>query len=99
MTISLKGLTAGYVLKAGQFISVVKAGKRYLHQVYEAATASGGGLANAKITPALRVPLTGNEIVEIAEPTIEGFLQSSSAEWTTDFQQTITLTVAVREAE
>lgn len=97
--LNLKGLPAGYDLKGGQFISIVKAGKRYLHQIVEPATATAGGLATAAIAPMLRVPLTGNEVIEVAEPSVEGYLEGPTNDFATDYMKTVTVTVSVKEAE
>lgn len=99
-TLSLKGLSAGYHLQAGQMVSVVKNGKRYLHQIVDEVFATGGGTATATITPMIRTPLAGGETVEIANPTIEGFLQmSGQTEWVVGYTEAVEVTVTVKEAE
>lgn len=98
--LDLKGLPNGYVLKAGQFITVVKSGKRYLHQIVEESTANGSGLAATTIVPMLRTPLVGDEVVEVSEPSIEGYLTAREGEWVANgWLKSIALTVGVKEAE
>lgn len=99
-TINLKGFTPNYKLKAGQFISVVHNAKRYLHQVVFDVTANGSGVAQTVIiAPMLRAPVIGDETVEVAEPTIEGYLTTNTNEWVSDFIKSVAVTVTVREAE
>lgn len=99
-TVVLKGLTANYVLQSGQFISIVKSGKRYLHQVVTDVTASGLGAATVSIVPMLRVSLTGDEVVEVATPSIEGFLTSRETDWIQNgWLKTVAVTVSVMEGE
>lgn len=99
-TLNLKGLPDGYALQPGQFITVVKSGKRYLHQIVEADPADEDGKTAAVIVPMLRVALVANDVVEVAEPSIEGFLQARETEWTQNgWLQSVGVTVKVSEAE
>lgn len=75
-SLALKGLTAGYVLKEGQFFSVISGGQRYLYMVTADVTASGAGTATATIFPLLRKAVSVNDVVEIAQPMIEGLISS-----------------------
>lgn len=97
--LKFKGLPANYALRGGQYFTVVKNGKRYLHQIIEPTTATPGGLATAAITPMLRVALSGNEAIEVDEPSIEGYLDGPTNEYGTDFAKTVSLKVSVKEAE
>lgn len=98
-TLRVKGLPAGYEFKNGQFVTVVKGAKRYLHQVVGDLSANGAGQASLAITPMLRTPLAGNETVEVANPTIEGFLTNRENPWVLGFVGSVEMTVSVEEAE
>ena len=99
-TLSLKGLTPNYPLRSGQFLTVVKGGKRYLHQVVTSVAANGSGAATLTIVPMLRVALATNDVVEIASPTIEGYLDTRENDWSQNgWLQSVAVTVTVREAE
>lgn len=73
--VGLSGLTAGYVVREGQWISLVVGGQRYADQVTTAATASGSGTVTLQLQNLLRVPLAGGEVVEIASPKVEGWIE------------------------
>jgi len=73
-TVQLKGLTAGYTIKEGQYLSIVVSGKRYMHMATGNVTASGSGTATINIFPLLRKALAVDNVVEIAQPMIEGFV-------------------------
>lgn len=73
-SIALKGLTAGYVIKEGQYFSIIVSGKRYLHMATANVTASGTGTATVSIFPLLRKGVAVDNVVEIAQPMIEGFV-------------------------
>lgn len=74
MALPLKGMTAGYQGREGQFFSIVHGGRRYVHMLTADFTASGGGTATAAIFPMLRVALSVDDVVEIAAPMIEGLV-------------------------
>lgn len=73
-TIKMKGITAGYAVKEGQFFSVIHGSHRYVHLFAADGTASGAGTLDVDIFPMLRSPLSTNDVVEIATPKIEGFV-------------------------
>lgn len=80
MTLPLKGMAAGYPIKAGQFLSIIRSGRRYVHIFANDAVVGGGGTISAAIWPMLRVSLSANDVVEIAQPKIEGWLDGNF-EW------------------
>lgn len=67
------GLTNGYVLKAGQFLSVIISGQRFAYQVRADVTVASGEAA-IPIRPLIRKSPADNAVVEIADPMIEGFV-------------------------
>ena len=73
-TIQLKGLTASYQIKEGQYFSIIIGGKRYMHMATENVTATSGGTATINIFPLLRKAVSIDDVVEIAQPMIEGFI-------------------------
>jgi hypothetical protein len=97
-TLNIQGLSASYSIRAGQMFSIVHAGKRYLHMVTDAVTATAGGIATVAIWPMLRMTLTTGDVCEFATPQIEGFLTGLEQGWNTDLAQAIGLTFTVSEA-
>lgn len=73
-TLPMRGFTAGYQVKEGQFFSVIHAGRRYIHMFTADRTVSSGGSVAAPIFPLLRTPLFDGDVVELARPMIEGFV-------------------------
>lgn len=78
--ISIKGLTPGYVVREGQFFSIIHSSRRYVHMSTGDATANGSGIAAVSIFPQLRTAISVNDVVEIADPMIEGRV-SPGDEW------------------
>lgn len=70
----LTGLAPGYVVAEGQFFSIIRAGRRYLHMFRTSGTAAANGSLIANIFPMLRVQLSAGDVVEIAQPMIEGLV-------------------------
>lgn len=73
-TLPLKGMSAGYVVKEGQFLSIIHASRRYLHFFTSDGTVGGGGTLTASIWPMLRTNLSVDDAVEISPPRIEGLV-------------------------
>lgn len=73
-TLPLAGLIPGYVVREGQFFSIIHAGRRYVHMFSADATVNSDGTVNAAIWPMLRTPLSVGDVVEIAVPRIEGLV-------------------------
>ncbi|MFD1103721.1 hypothetical protein [Sphingobium olei] len=80
MLLPIKGLTPGYAAKDGQFLSIVHNGRRYLHIFAADQVANGSGVLNALIWPMIRTGLSVNDVIEIAQPKIEGGLDEAF-EW------------------
>lgn len=72
--IPIKGLTPGYTIKEGQFFSVIHAGRRYVYMFTADVTADGSGNLSAAVFPLLRTALSINDVIEIAQPKIEGLV-------------------------
>lgn len=73
------GLTPGYVLREGQFFSVIVNGRRHLHEASADGVANGSGNLTIAIQPMLRVPVPHGAVCEIAQPIIEGVLAGTVA--------------------
>ena len=71
-SLSLSGLDANFVLKRGDYFYYIISGRRYLHQVVEAITASGAGVTGAfEITPHYISTLTVSTPVVLKKPTMQ----------------------------
>lgn len=79
--IALRGLTSAYQFQEGFWLSIFGGGQHYLHNVTNAVTASGGGLATVNIVPALRFPFPDGAVVNVAQPMIDGFVDGESTDW------------------
>ena len=91
----IDGLTNGYVIRKGQFLSVVTQGRRFLYRAKASVTASGG-VATVPLRTMLRFPPADNDVVEIAQPMIEGFVRDLG-EWSVGVDRLVGLQFTVRE--
>lgn len=91
----IDGLTNGYVIRKGQFLSVITQGRRFLYRAKASVTVSGGG-ATVPLRTMLRFPPADNDVVEIAQPMIEGFVRDLG-EWAVGVDRLVGLQFTVRE--
>ena len=94
--IALKGMTPGYVIRKGQFLSIVTQGRRFLYRAASAALVVENGRANVLLRTMLRFPPADNDVVEIAQPMIEGFVRDLG-EWSVGVDRLVGLQFTVRE--
>jgi hypothetical protein len=81
-SIQLSGLTIGYTIKAGQWLSVAHAGRSYLDKAVADVTANGAGHATVVIKNLIRTPLIAGDVVKLAAPVIEGVISGDyTAPW------------------
>ncbi|WP_270374991.1 hypothetical protein [Marinicauda sp. Alg238-R41] len=73
-SLDIDGVTNGMVIPQGAFISIITASKRYVYQLASQVTASGTGTATLAFNTPMRVSPADNDVVEIAAPKIEGFV-------------------------
>lgn len=93
----IDGLPNGYVIRKGQFLSVVSAGQRFLYRAKASAT-SVAGTATVPLRTMLRRPPNENDVVEIAQPMIEGFVRDLG-EWAVSVDRLVGLQFTVRERD
>ena len=92
------GGTAGYVVKVGQWASILTGGQRYLYQLAATTTLSGTGTGTLQIEPALRVQPADNDPVELGAPVIEGLLVAPPG-WSIDANRLVNgLTFTIEES-
>ena len=92
----IDGLTPQYVVGIGRFISVVTDSRRYLYEVAADVIANGSGEATVTLTTMLRTPPANNDVVEIAEPKIEGYATVTGG-WSVDIARVVGLAFSVEE--
>ncbi|MDX3884024.1 MAG: hypothetical protein QHC65_06355 [Sphingomonas sp.] len=81
MVLNLRGFTAGYVVREGQFFSIIHGGRRYLYAARADMAAGEDGKMALPILPMLRVSPSDGAVCEFAAPMIEGFLDGGQVDW------------------
>ena len=76
-SLTIDGLSVGYVVRKGQFLSVITQGRRFLYRARATVTASGGS-ATIPLQTLLRFPPADNDVVELEQPMIEGWARDVS---------------------
>ena len=74
-TLSLDGVGASYLLRNNQPLSILTGGRRYVYKVAEPLRVGSDGTGTPEIEPPLRVEPGDNDVVEIAQPFLEGLLE------------------------
>lgn len=97
-SLSLDGMTSGYQVREGQYLSIIHSVRRYLYSADALAAASGAGTLVLAISPMLRTALSDNDVVEIASPKIEGMLSGDETSWNIDTAFHVGLQFTVIEA-
>jgi len=72
-TLTLKGMTPGYVIREGQFFSIITLGRRWLYAADADATANSSGIISIPLEVMIRTNHQNNDVVEVLDPKIEGF--------------------------
>jgi hypothetical protein len=97
-TLSIKGLTAGTTLLAGDYVQVGTASSSRLHKNLQDATASGAGVMTIDIWPNLRADLASNAAVTVTNTVGLFRLASNTVEWDVGEAQMYGLSFAAVEA-
>lgn len=95
-TLNVRGLTGGYAVQEGYWLSISNGTRSYLHVVTAAATASGGTMS-ISIAPALRFPFADGAAVNLTSPVIDGFVVGEEWSWAMDINHHLGLSVAIEE--
>ena len=96
-TLALSGLTPGYPILEGYWLSLVKAGRHYLHNVGIGATANGSGVATIELNELLRTDFAAGTVVNLAAPQVEGLLIGGEWSWGFDVNRVIPIEFTLKE--
>ena len=97
-SLAVRGFLAGYPAKEGFWLTITDAsGVGYLHQVVETVRADAGGLATLAIEPPLRAPFADGDAIDLATPSIEGFVDGEEWGWTVPVNRLVSVGFTVEE--
>lgn len=97
-TIEIDGLTPGYEIREGFWLSLVKSGQHFLHSVGTGATANGSGVAEIELNELLRDSFADNTVINLAEPQVEGLLTGDEWSWSVAANRLFPISFSVKEA-
>lgn len=98
-SVQIGGLGAGRVIPEGKFLSIITGGQRFLYQATATTTANGTGQATVPIYPMLRRQPQLNDVVELSEPKMEGFVQGNQVQWEVTKSKRIGFVFQIMERE
>lgn len=96
-SIILDGLTPYYVFRRRQWISIVTGGARYAYRVNAETIVASGGTVTLPLTTMLRVSPGNNDVVEVAEPKLEGFATVADDAWSMGPDGLVRLSFTIEE--
>lgn len=98
MSVPVSGLVPGYGFVEGQWLSIVHAGRRYLHRAALPMVANEYGTGTLTLASMLRVPLSAGDVIEVAAPKIEGMI-TSAVGWEALLEPYTKLSFTISESE
>jgi len=90
MTLLMRGFRPGYAVRKGKFFSAITNGQRFLSMARTAVIAGGDGRAAVPIWPMLRRPHADGDVIEMAQPMIEGFVDEPVG-WSQGLHKALTI--------
>lgn len=96
-SITIDGLTPGYVLQEGYWLSLVKDGQHYLHSIGTGDTADGAGEATVELNELLRTDFADNTVINLAAPMVEGFVEGEEWQWQVAVDRLFPISFTIRE--
>jgi hypothetical protein len=96
-TLPVRGLTPGYQVKEGYWLTLIDAdGVLYLHNVTANVRADGDGEATLSIYPMIRAPLADGSTILLGKPQVEGLIED--IKWTLMLGDFVQLGFVLEEA-
>lgn len=97
MSLSVTGASPHYGVREGQALNLTVSGRMYLYFAAETAILDASGAGTILLTTPMRTFLAGGEVVGLAKPVIEGWLDGTERSWTLDLARTVGLQFTVTE--
>lgn len=98
-TLMVRGLTPGYAVKEGYWLSIQdENGRHYLHNTGPAVRAGADGKAALTLAEALRWPFANGAIIHLAKPMVQGFVEGQEWQWQIPVDRMIAIQFPLREA-
>lgn len=93
----LSGLTPNYPILEGYWLSLVKDGQHFLHNVGIGATANGSGQATIELNELVRDSFPAGTVVHLAQPQVQGLLVGDDWSWDFDVQRIVSIEFTLKE--
>lgn len=96
--LALKGFPAGYIVREGQFFSIIYGGRRYVHSAAADTAVAADGSVTLPIFPMLRISPNDGAVCEFAVPMIEGFIPGNELAYSLQTAKFLDVSFTVLEA-
>jgi hypothetical protein len=98
-TLAIKGLTPNYIVKEGYWLSIIKDGQHYLHNVAEGGQATDSGTLTITLNELLRTDFANNSVIHLAQPMVEGIVEGDTAAWNFGVDRVLPIEFAIEERD
>ncbi len=98
-SLAIRGLTPGYFCKEGYWLSLVKSGQHFLHNVKAGGMASAGGELTITLNEMLRDSFADGDTVNLAKPMVEGYVEGNEWQWSLAVDRVIPIEFMIEEAK
>ena len=95
-SVAIEGMTPNHPIRLGQWVSIVRAGQRYLDMVAADTFSAPDGTATLSLANLLRVPLSVGDAVELGRPMLEGSI-TGVLSWPLEHERTTSFSITIEE--
>lgn len=96
-SLPIAGGTPNYAVREGQWLTVFSGGRGYTFCTVAPVVLNASGAGTLVLDVPLRVAAAVADKVELAKPTIEGWIEGQDWSWTLEMARTVGLSFAIRE--
>ena len=96
-TLLIRGLTPGYFCKEGYWLSLVKSGRHFLHNVKTGGMADASGELTVTLNEMLRDSFADGATINLAKPMVEGLVEGDEWQWSMSVDRVIPIQFTIEE--
>lgn len=97
-SLAIRGLTPGYFCREGFWLSLVKDGQNYLHNVRTGGMADATGDLTVTLNEMIRDSFADGATINLAKPMVEGLVQGDEWQWAMSVDRVIPIEFTIEEA-
>lgn len=96
-SLAIRGGTPNYAVRAGQFLTHMRGTSGFLYMVDAEVILDATGAGTLSVSPMLREEPVDGDAIDLATPTIEGFVTGDERRWALSLEHHVALDFELRE--